>query len=67
MVDNPKVNLRRNVSQNEGFLRFFPNKSAFYDKLKVSCPAGVANYLIFMHCFWTQYGISLGLTTMRAV
>ena len=35
----------------ECFLRYLPNKSAFDDKLKVSCPAGVDNYLICMHCF----------------
>ena len=33
----------------EGILRYFSNKSAFDDKLKVSCPAGVGNYLICMH------------------
>ena len=35
----------------EGILRYFANKSAFDDKLKVSCPAGVDNYLICMHFF----------------
>ena len=35
----------------EGILRYFSNKSAFDEKLKVSSPAGVDNYLICMHCF----------------
>ena len=50
----------------EGILRYFSNKSAFDDKLKVSCPAGVDNYQICMHCFetktcafWTRCRISL--------
>ena len=34
----------------EGVLRYFSNKSAFVDKLKVSCP-GVDKDLICMHCF----------------
>ena len=38
----------------EGILRYFSNKTAFDDKLKVSCPAGVDNYLISMHCFETN-------------
>ena len=38
----------------EGILRYFSNKSAFDDKLEVSCPAGVDNYLICMHCFETN-------------
>ena len=38
----------------EGILRYFSNNSAFDDKLKVSCPAGVDNCLICMHCFETN-------------
>ena len=38
----------------EGILRYFSNKGAFDDKLKVSCPACVDNYLICMHCFETN-------------
>ena len=38
----------------EGILRYFSNKRAFDDKLKVTCPAGVGNYLICMHCFETN-------------
>ena len=32
----------------------FSNKSVLDDKLKVSCPAGVDNYLIGVHCFETN-------------
>ena len=38
----------------EGILRYFSNKSIFDDKLKVSYPAGLDNYLIGMHCFETK-------------
>ena len=38
----------------ENILRYFSCKSAFDDKLKVSSPAGVDNYLIYMHCFETN-------------
>ena len=38
----------------EGILRCFSNKSAFDDKLNLSYPAGVVNYLICMHCFETN-------------
>ena len=35
-------------------VEYFSNKSVFDDKLKVSCPAGMDNYLICMHCFETN-------------
>ena len=38
----------------ECILRYFSNKSAFDDKLKVSCLAGGDTYLICMHCFETN-------------
>ena len=38
----------------EGISRYFSNQSTFDDKLKVSCPAGVGYYLIFMPCFETN-------------
>ena len=38
----------------EGILRYFSNRHAFDDKLKVSCAASVDNYLIFRHCFETN-------------
>ena len=38
----------------EGILGYFSNKSTFDDKLKVSCPADLDNYLICMHCFETN-------------
>ena len=41
-----KFNLQCLKLIGEGILRYFSNKSAFDDKLKVSCPAGVDNYLI---------------------
>ena len=39
------------IFSREGILRYFSNKSTSDDKLKVSCPAGVDNYLIYMPCF----------------
>ena len=41
-------------------LRYFSNRSAFDDKLNVSCPAGVGNYLICMNCFETNTCVFFG-------
>ena len=38
----------------EGILRYFSNKTAFDDKLKDFCPAGLGYYLICMYCFETN-------------
>ena len=46
----------------EGILHYFSNKSAFDDELKVSCSAGVDNYLICMHCFETNTFAFLDMT-----
>ena len=45
------MNLKLN---SEGILRYFSNKSIFNDKLRVSFPECVGNYLICMHCFETN-------------
>ena len=57
-VPKRKYNIQRlNIKMiAEGIFRHFSNKSAFDVKLKVSCPAGVDNYLICMHCFETNTG-----------
>ena len=54
-VPKSKVNLQcLNVKFiAEGFYAISQTK-ALDDKLKVSCPAGVGNYFICMHCFETH-------------
>ena len=46
-------------------------KNAFDDKLKVSCPASMGNYLICMHCFEINtsafFGIRTGISLVRGV
>ena len=54
-----KVNITFNA---EVILRYCLNKIAFDDKLKVSCPASVDNYLIWLHCFETNMSQGLTLT-----
>ena len=46
------------------FYAFFQTKGLLDDKMKVSCPTGVGNYLICMHCFETNL---CGVTCARAV